>query len=171
MSYLKMKVKTTFVSAMNFKSKRLNEIAWVGADLVNHCDAQRLSRANVLTCSNGNEGKPYRRTRWMSISKVLTSFSVLAFKCEIIWSAITAVEKCSWRGEQHQACSAQNSFRHFGETFQGMKSKQRELNIFATLFSLELADEPDIIQHEIIELQIRDELKAQKLPSARAHEL
>uniref|UniRef100_UPI00358F8063 general transcription factor II-I repeat domain-containing protein 2A-like n=1 Tax=Myxine glutinosa TaxID=7769 RepID=UPI00358F8063 len=41
----------------------------------------------------------------------------------------------------------------FGERFQDMKSKQRELNIFATPFNVEPADVPDNLQHEIIELQ------------------
>uniref|UniRef100_UPI0035901BC1 general transcription factor II-I repeat domain-containing protein 2-like n=1 Tax=Myxine glutinosa TaxID=7769 RepID=UPI0035901BC1 len=48
----------------------------------------------------------------------------------------------------------------FGERFQDMKSKQRELNIFATPFNVEPADVPDNRQHEIIELQSNDELKA-----------
>jgi len=48
----------------------------------------------------------------------------------------------------------------FGERFQDMKSKQRELNIFATPFNVEPADVPDNLQHEIIELQSNDELKA-----------
>lgn len=33
--------------------------------------------------------------------------------------------------------------------------KQKELNIIATLFNVEPADEPDNLQHEIIELQRR----------------
>jgi hypothetical protein len=35
-----------------------------------------------------------------------------------------------------------------------------ELNIFATLFNVEPADVPDNLQHEIIQLQSNDELKA-----------
>lgn len=41
-----------------------------------------------------------------------------------------------------------------------MKSKQQELNIFATPFNVEPADVPDNLQHEIIQLQSDDELKA-----------
>jgi hypothetical protein len=41
-----------------------------------------------------------------------------------------------------------------------MKSKQMELNIFPTPFSVEPADVPDNLQHEIIQLQSNDELKA-----------
>ncbi|KAK0132869.1 General transcription factor II-I repeat domain-containing protein 2A [Merluccius polli] len=48
----------------------------------------------------------------------------------------------------------------FGERFQDMKSKVKELNIFATPFNVEPADVPDNLQLEIIELQSNDELKA-----------
>lgn len=48
----------------------------------------------------------------------------------------------------------------FGKRFQDMKSKQRELNIFVTLFNVEPAGVPDNPQHKITELQSNDELKA-----------
>lgn len=41
-----------------------------------------------------------------------------------------------------------------------MRSKVKELSIFATPFIVEPADVPDNLQHEIIELQSNDELKA-----------
>jgi hypothetical protein len=41
-----------------------------------------------------------------------------------------------------------------------VKSKQTELNIFATPFNVEPADVPDNLQQEIIQLQSDDELKA-----------
>jgi hypothetical protein len=47
----------------------------------------------------------------------------------------------------------------FNERFKDVKSKQMELNIFATPFNVEPADVPDNLQHEIIQLQC-DELKA-----------
>ena len=46
------------------------------------------------------------------------------------------------------------------ERFKDVKSKQLELNIFASLFNVEPADVPDSLQHEVIELQSNDELKA-----------
>ena len=48
----------------------------------------------------------------------------------------------------------------FSERFKDVKSKQQELNIFATSFNVEPADVPDDLQHEIIQLQSDDELKA-----------
>uniref|UniRef100_A0A9J7YT13 SPIN-DOC-like zinc-finger domain-containing protein n=1 Tax=Cyprinus carpio carpio TaxID=630221 RepID=A0A9J7YT13_CYPCA len=48
----------------------------------------------------------------------------------------------------------------FEERFQDMKSKQNELKIFAAPFNVEPSDVPDNLQHEIIELQSNDELKA-----------
>ncbi|KAM4043803.1 general transcription factor II-I repeat domain-containing protein 2-like [Anomaloglossus baeobatrachus] len=48
----------------------------------------------------------------------------------------------------------------FDERFKDVKSKQMELNIFATPFNVEPADVPDNLQHEIIQLQNDDELKA-----------
>ncbi|KAK8397584.1 hypothetical protein O3P69_004391 [Scylla paramamosain] len=48
----------------------------------------------------------------------------------------------------------------FSERFKDVKSKQQELNIFATPFNVEPADVPDNLQHEIIQLQSDDELKA-----------
>ncbi|XP_045114791.1 general transcription factor II-I repeat domain-containing protein 2-like [Portunus trituberculatus] len=48
----------------------------------------------------------------------------------------------------------------FSERFKDMKSKQQELNIFATPFNVVPADVPDNLQHEIIQLQSDDELKA-----------
>ena len=48
----------------------------------------------------------------------------------------------------------------FGERFRDVKSKQMELNIFATPFNVEPADMPDELQLELIQLQCDDELKA-----------
>lgn len=48
----------------------------------------------------------------------------------------------------------------FNERFKDVKSKQMELNIFSTPFNVEPADVPDNLQHEIIQLQSNDELKA-----------
>nr|KAF6492378.1 hypothetical protein HJG59_009583 [Molossus molossus] len=48
----------------------------------------------------------------------------------------------------------------FNERFKDLKSKQMELNIFATQFNMEPADVPDNLQHKIIQLPIDDELKA-----------
>lgn len=48
----------------------------------------------------------------------------------------------------------------FNERFKDVKSKQIELNIFATPFNVEPADVPDNLQHEIILLQTNVELKA-----------
>ncbi|XP_074050066.1 general transcription factor II-I repeat domain-containing protein 2A-like isoform X2 [Macrotis lagotis] len=48
----------------------------------------------------------------------------------------------------------------FHERFKDVKSKQMELNIFATPFNVEPAHVPDNLQHEIIDLQSDDELKA-----------
>nr|KAF6462326.1 hypothetical protein HJG59_011357 [Molossus molossus] len=48
----------------------------------------------------------------------------------------------------------------FNERFKDVKSKQMELNIFAAPFNMERADVPDNLQHEIIQLQSNDELKA-----------
>nr|KAF6500948.1 hypothetical protein HJG59_007971 [Molossus molossus] len=48
----------------------------------------------------------------------------------------------------------------FNERFKDVKSKQMEFNIFATLFNVEPVDVPDDLQHEIVELQRDDELKA-----------
>lgn len=48
----------------------------------------------------------------------------------------------------------------FSQRFKDVKSKQQELNIFATPFNVEPADVPDNLQHEIIQLQSDDELKA-----------
>jgi hypothetical protein len=47
----------------------------------------------------------------------------------------------------------------FNERFKDVKSKQMELNIFATPFNVEPTDVPDNLQHEIIQLQSDDELK------------
>ncbi len=44
-----------------------------------------------------------------------------------------------------------------------MKSKQKEQNIFATLFYVDPADVPDSLKHEIIELKSNDELKAKNI--------
>lgn len=41
----------------------------------------------------------------------------------------------------------------FGERFQDIKSKQKELDIFPMPFNVEPADVPENIQHEINELQ------------------
>ena len=41
----------------------------------------------------------------------------------------------------------------FVERFKDMKSKQKELNVFATLFNVEPADVPDNLKHKTIELQ------------------
>nr|KAF6462259.1 hypothetical protein HJG59_011297 [Molossus molossus] len=48
----------------------------------------------------------------------------------------------------------------FNERFKDVKSNQMELNIFATPFNVEPANVPDNLQHEIIQLQSDDELKA-----------
>jgi hypothetical protein len=48
----------------------------------------------------------------------------------------------------------------FNERFKDVESKQMELNIFATPINVEPADVPDNLQHEIIQLQSDDELKA-----------
>nr|KAF6460576.1 hypothetical protein HJG59_011488 [Molossus molossus] len=48
----------------------------------------------------------------------------------------------------------------FNERLKDMKSKQIELNLFATSFNMEPADVPDNLQYEIIQLQSNDELKA-----------
>jgi hypothetical protein len=48
----------------------------------------------------------------------------------------------------------------FNERFKDVESKQMELNIFATPFNVEPADVPYNLQHEIIQLQSDDELKA-----------
>nr|KAF6492499.1 hypothetical protein HJG59_009690 [Molossus molossus] len=48
----------------------------------------------------------------------------------------------------------------FNERLKEVTSKQMELNIFARLFNVEPADVPDNLQHEIIQLQSDDELKA-----------
>nr|KAF6501074.1 hypothetical protein HJG59_008055 [Molossus molossus] len=48
----------------------------------------------------------------------------------------------------------------FNERFKDVKSKQMELNILATPFNVEPADVTDNLQHEIIQLQSDDELKA-----------
>jgi len=48
----------------------------------------------------------------------------------------------------------------FSERFKDVKSKQQELNILATPFNVERADVLDYLQHEIIQLQSDDELKA-----------
>nr|KAF6471666.1 hypothetical protein HJG59_011038 [Molossus molossus] len=48
----------------------------------------------------------------------------------------------------------------FNERFKDMQSKQVKLDIFATPFNVELADVPDNLQHEILQLQSDDELKA-----------
>lgn len=48
----------------------------------------------------------------------------------------------------------------FSERFQDVKSKHKELQIFATPFNVEPSDVPDNLQHEIIELQSNDKLKA-----------
>ncbi|KAK1333566.1 LOW QUALITY PROTEIN: hypothetical protein QTO34_005951, partial [Cnephaeus nilssonii] len=50
----------------------------------------------------------------------------------------------------------------FNERFKDVKSKQMELNIFATPFNVEPADVPDNLQHEIIQLQSNDGLKARR---------
>nr|KAF6492487.1 hypothetical protein HJG59_009679 [Molossus molossus] len=47
----------------------------------------------------------------------------------------------------------------FNERFKDVKSKQMELNIFATLFYVEPNDVPDNLQHEIIQLQSDNLLK------------
>jgi hypothetical protein len=51
-------------------------------------------------------------------------------------------------------------FEAFNERFKDVKRKQMELNIFATPFNVEPADVPDNLQHEIIQVQSSDELKA-----------
>ena len=48
----------------------------------------------------------------------------------------------------------------FSESFQDMKSKQMELDIFATPFNVLAADAPSNFQHEIIGLQTNDTLKS-----------
>ncbi len=48
----------------------------------------------------------------------------------------------------------------FDERFHDVKSKQKQLNMFATLCNVEPADVPDNLQLEIIELQSNEELKA-----------
>ncbi|CAK6436213.1 unnamed protein product [Pipistrellus nathusii] len=48
----------------------------------------------------------------------------------------------------------------FNERFKDVKSKQMELDIFATPFNVEPADVPDNLRHEIFQLQSNDELKA-----------
>jgi len=48
----------------------------------------------------------------------------------------------------------------FSERFQEMKSKQIELDIFATPFNVVAVDVPSNFQHEIIELQTNDTLKS-----------
>ncbi|CDW60368.1 hypothetical protein TTRE_0000874001 [Trichuris trichiura] len=51
-------------------------------------------------------------------------------------------------------------FEAFGERFNDVKSRQMQLNIFAIPFNVEPVDVPDELQHEIIQLQSDDELKA-----------
>uniref|UniRef100_A0A5S6QHL4 Dimer_Tnp_hAT domain-containing protein n=1 Tax=Trichuris muris TaxID=70415 RepID=A0A5S6QHL4_TRIMR len=48
----------------------------------------------------------------------------------------------------------------FNERFEDVNSKEMELNIFATPFNVEPADVPDNLQHEIIQLQSDNDLKA-----------
>lgn len=47
-----------------------------------------------------------------------------------------------------------------GGRVQDLKSKQKELNIFATLFNVKSADLPDNLQPEITELPSNNEMKA-----------
>ena len=51
----------------------------------------------------------------------------------------------------------------FSERFQDMKSKQMELDIFATPFNVVAAAAPNNFQHEIIELQTNNTLKSMYL--------
>ncbi len=53
--------------------------------------------------------------------------------------------------QEHGECAKLH--QAFGEKFQDMKSKQNELNIFATPFNVEPFEVPDNLQHKIIELQ------------------
>nr|KAF6469739.1 hypothetical protein HJG59_011115 [Molossus molossus] len=48
----------------------------------------------------------------------------------------------------------------FNERFKDVKSKQVELNIFATLFNVEPPDVPNKLQHAVIQPQSNDELEA-----------
>ena len=48
----------------------------------------------------------------------------------------------------------------FNERFKDVKSKQMELNIFATPFNVEAVDVPHLLQLEIIQLQNNSERKA-----------
>jgi len=50
-------------------------------------------------------------------------------------------------------------FEAFIETFQDMKCKQMELDVFATPFNVTVATVPSTFQHEIIEHQTDDTLK------------
>ena len=47
----------------------------------------------------------------------------------------------------------------FGESFQDLKTKQKELNMFTAPFTVEQADMPDNLLLEMIELQNNDEPK------------
>ena len=54
-------------------------------------------------------------------------------------------------------------FETFSERIQDIKSKQMELNIFATPFNVVASAAPNNFQHEIIELQTNDTLKSMHL--------
>ena len=68
------------------------------------------------------------------------------------------VQKPSTRLEFAGECA--KLIEAFNERFKDVKSKQMELNIFATPFNVEPADVPDNLQHKIIQLQCDDVLKA-----------
>ncbi|KAI7789328.1 putative general transcription factor II-I repeat domain-containing protein 2-like [Triplophysa rosa] len=110
-------------------------------DLVYHCEVRWLSRADMLA-------------RFYNLREEVKQFM------EIKGKTVVELSDAKWLCDLWPLCECAKLHQAFGERFQDMKSKQKELKIFATPFNVEPSDVPDNLQHEIIELQSNDECKA-----------
>ncbi|XP_069840988.1 general transcription factor II-I repeat domain-containing protein 2B-like [Dendropsophus ebraccatus] len=169
-------VKSKGLNSRQFK-ELLNDLDSEYGDLVYYCEVRWLSRGNMLIRFYElrdevkqfmeMKGKPVRE---LSDSKWLCDLAFMSFEAKLkLWKVqlersntvhfpILEGQKPSTTLEYAGECA--QLIEAFSERFQDVKSKQMELNIFSTPFNVEPADVPDNLQHEIIQLQSNDELKA-----------
>ncbi|XP_035862707.1 general transcription factor II-I repeat domain-containing protein 2B-like [Sander lucioperca] len=138
---------------MDMKGKPVNELSdgkWL-CDLAFMVDiTKHLSELNVKL-QGPNQLVSARVSNVKSFEAKLKLWQMQLVKGNSVHFPTLQEQKPAVTSEYAAECA--KLLHAFGERFQDMKSKVKELNIFTTPFNVEPADVPDNLQHEIIELQ------------------